>query len=75
MRFYDYESREIITTARIYSDWKTFRLEEPENHAETFSAEFFETIKATINGRNDLDIIGMKPAEIEGVLRRIRAKM
>lgn len=72
MQFIDRNDDTILTTADLFRDWKTFKAEEPENHGDTFKVEMHEILMATINGRNDLDIIGMKPAEIEHIILTLR---
>ena len=72
MMFLDMNDDAILTTADLFRDWKRFKAEEPENHGETFAAEMHEILMATINGRNDLDIVGMKPAEIEHIILTLR---
>lgn len=64
MRFVDMNDDRIYSVADLWKDWQAFREEDPENHAETFTAELLEIILATINGRNDLEIIGATPREI-----------
>ena len=71
MLFIDLNTDETITTTDIFRDYKRLRIEEPENHAESFRAEFLTIVMDTINGRNDVDIIGQTPREIERLLKRI----
>ena len=56
----------------IYNAWKEFRSAEPYNHADTFGVELLEILMATINGRNDLEIVGMTPAETSRYIIRLR---
>lgn len=72
MRFIDMNDDKIINTSDLYKEYKEFSKEDPYNHSETFKAEYFNILMATINGRNDMDIIGMKPIEIEHIIKRIR---
>ena len=75
MRF---EDKGIVQWKAVYglsdlkADWERFRKEDPENHATDFKTELFEILMATVNGRNDLEIIGMTPAEQEKMIARLR---
>ena len=75
MRFIDLNDNRVYTLSDMYTDWQAFRAEDPENHAESFRIEFFEILMATINGRNDLDIIGMTPRETSNLILRLRAQL
>lgn len=73
MKLYDeYEQRE-ITMQELFRDWKTFSQDEPWNHADSFRTEMYEILMATINGRNDCEIIGLTPAETSRYIMRIRS--
>lgn len=72
MLFIDLNTAETITAADLCREYHTFKAEDPENHAESFKAEYFNIIMATINGRNDIDIVGQTPREIENIITRIR---
>jgi len=75
MTFIDtYDDREysLLDMAR---DYRTFRNEDPVNHAETFTAELFEIIMASVNGRNDLDVIGPTPSEVSRICNSLRMKI
>ena len=56
----------------MWEEWKEFRKDDPYNHADSFKVELFEILMATINGRNDLEIIGMTPREISNYTLRLR---
>ena len=75
MQFIDMNDDRVYTTRDLFNDWQSFRAEEPENHAASFAAEMLEIIMATINGRNDLEIIGTTPREISGTIARLRVKV
>ena len=75
MRFIDLNDDHIYTIADLKKDWEEFRAEDPENHAARFQIEFFEILMATINGRNDLEIIGMTHREINSLTLRLRSKI
>ena len=67
-----------IVTGREYSlpdlkrEYIIFKSEDTYNHAETFKTELFEILMATINGRNDMDIIGMTPPEITRFILKLK---
>ena len=75
MKFIDLNDDRVYTLSDLHTDWQAFRAEDPENHAESFRIEFFEILMATINGRNDLDIIGMTPRETSNLILRLRAQL
>lgn len=75
MRFIDLNDDRVYTPSDLHTDWHAFRAEDPENHAESFRIEFFEILMATINGRNDLDIIGMTSRETSNLILRLRAQL
>lgn len=71
MKFYDMESDKLYTIADLKRDYIEFKREDELNHGETFTVELLEIIMATINGRNDFEIVGMKPHEIENILHKL----
>ena len=75
MRFIDLNDDQIYTLADLKKDWQEFRAEDPENHAPDFKTELFEILMATVNGRNDLDIIGLTPRETSNIIIRLRAQL
>ena len=75
MRLIDLNDDRIYTPADLKRDWAQFRDEDPENHADSFGIEFLEILMAAINGRNDLEIIGMTPREISNTIIRLRAQL
>lgn len=46
-----------------------------KNHAPDFKTELFEILMATINGRNDLEILSMTHREISSLTLRLRAQL
>ena len=58
MKFIDLNDDRVYTLQDLRRDWAQFREEDPENHATDFKTELFEILMATINGRNDLEILG-----------------
>ena len=63
MKFIDLNDDRVYTLQDLRRDWAQFREEDPENHAPDFKTELFEILMATINGRNDLEILGMTHRE------------
>ena len=75
MRFIDLNDDHVYTLADLKKDWDDFYTEDPENHAPDFKTELFEILMATINGRNDLDIVGLTPQETSRLIIRLRAQL
>ena len=75
MKFIDLNDDRVYTPADLKRDWTQFREEDPDNHAARFKIEFFEILMATINGRNDLEIIGLTPREVSNYIIRLRSKI
>lgn len=68
MRFVNLNNDREYTIADLKKEWKVFRSEDPQNHADCFGQELLEIIDDTIRGRNDCEIIGMTPQELDGFL-------
>ena len=75
MQFIDLNDDRVYTIADLKKDWQEFRAEDPENHADRFKIEFFEILMATINGRNDLEIIDLTPREVSNYIIGLRAQL
>ena len=75
MKFIDLNDDRVYTIADLKKDWREFRAEDPENHADRFKIEFFEILMATVNGRNDLEIIGLTPREVSNYIIRLRSEI
>ena len=75
MKFIDLCDNREYTVVDLKLEWKQFREEDPVNHASSFRTEFFEILMATVNGRNDLDIVGLTPREISSIIIRLREKL
>ena len=75
MKFIDMNDSRIYTLADLKKDWEVFRQEDPDNHAQDFRTEIFEILMATINGRNDLEIIGPTHRETGNLIIRLRAQL
>lgn len=75
MRFIDLNDDHIYTLADLQKDWQALRAEDPENNAPDFRTELFEILMAAVNGRNDLDIIGLTHRETDRLITRLRAQL
>ena len=75
MKFIDLNDDHVYTIADLKKDWLEFREEDPKNHADRFKIEFFEILMSTINGRNDLEIIGLTPREVSNYIVRLRSEI
>lgn len=75
MHFMDRNDGRICTPADLKKEWEMYRVGEPENHAADFKTEFFEILMAAINGRNDLDVIGLTPQETGRLIHRLRVQV
>lgn len=72
MKLYDANTEQEYSLLDLRNDWKEFRADDPENHADNFKAELFEILMATINGRNDCDVVGMTAREISNYIIKLR---
>ena len=72
MRFMDLNDNTVYSLADLRRDWETLRAEDPVSYAESFRIELLEILMATINGRNDLEILGLTPRETSRHIRRLR---
>ena len=75
MTLLDTYSGERHTLQTLRAEYDLFRSEEPWNHAPDFRTELHEILMACINGRNDLDVIGLTPAETSRYILRIRSAL
>lgn len=75
MKLYDFNAEKELSLSELFSDWKAFKTAEPWNHAENFKTELFEILMATINGRNDCEVVGPTASELDRIIRRIRREM
>ncbi len=74
MQFIDMNDARVCTLADLKKEWREDRAEDPENHAADFKTELLEILMATVNGRNDIEIIGMTPRETDSLIHRLRAQ-
>ena len=72
MILHDICSDKDISLLELYNDYIRFKSEDTYNHADNFKTEYHEILMATINGRNDFDIVGYTGKEISNIIFRIR---
>lgn len=73
MKFYDMNRDVFYTLQDIKNDFTEFKAEDPENYEqyETFTVYLPVLMMDTINGRNDLEIVGLTPDEIERLINAL----
>ena len=72
MKLIDLNDGREFSLPRLREEWEALRADDPENHAGTFKAELFEILMATVNGRNDCEVIGPTPAELSNMIMKLR---
>ena len=75
MRFRDLETGAELPLTYIAAEYHAMRRIEPENHADTLAGEVLNLMMATISGRNDLEIVGMKPREIGQMIYKLARRI
>lgn len=75
MRLKEIDTGRELTLPELHRDWQEFRTEDPDNHADNFMTELFEILMATVNGRNDFDVVGLTPSETSNYIITIRKAM
>ena len=75
MQFIDLNDNSVTTLSEIRRDWADPHAEDPENTAPDFKTEIFEILMATVNGRNDLEIVGPTHRESDRLIKRLRAQL
>ena len=75
MRFIDLNDDSVITLSDLKAEWETLRIAEPDNHAADFQTELFEIMMATVNGRNDLEIVGPTPSGVSHIIENLRKRI
>ncbi len=75
MKFFDLNDNSVTTLSEIRRDWADARAEDPENTAPDFLTEIFEILMATVNGRNDLEIVGPTPREVNRLILKLHARL
>lgn len=75
MRFMDLNDNTVYTLADLRRDWEALRAEDPVSYPESFRIEMLEILMATVNGRNDLEIIGLTPRETSRYILRLRRNL
>lgn len=72
MRLKEIDTGRELTLPELRREWQEFRTEDPDNHADNFMTELYEILMATVNGRNDCDIVGLTPSETSNYIITIR---
>ena len=75
MKLIDLNDDRVYTIEDLKREWETFRKEEPWNHADDFKTELFEILMATVNGRNDMEILDATPDEVEQYINNLRKEI
>ena len=75
MRLREIDTGRELTLPELHREWQEFRAEDPDNHADDFMTELHEILMATVNGRNDCDIVGLTPSETSDYIITIRKAM
>lgn len=75
MQFYDIDSDSKLNLIDLFRQWQEFKQIDSFNHSESFIIEMFEIIMATINGRNNLEIIGFTGNEISNIVIKLKGKI
>ena len=75
MQFKDLNDDRVTTLSEIRRDWLESREQDPENTAPDFKTEIFEILMATVNGRNDLEIVGLTHRETDRLIQRLHAQL
>lgn len=65
-----------IGLKELKADWERGRIEDPENFYDpSFTSYLHDVIMATINGRNDLHLVGMTPDEVYRMVMKLRRRI
>ena len=75
MTFKDLNDSRVYTLSQIRRGWLDARADDPENTAPDFRTELFEILMATVNDRNDLEIISLTHRETDRLIQRLRAQL
>lgn len=75
MLFIDINNGERMSLRSLAIEYDTLKYEDPWNHEKNFKTELLNIIMATINGRNDLEIVGMTCAETSRYIQRLRSAL
>ena len=73
--FVDLNNGTVITESMLYAEWEIGKETDTETDSESFNEYLLEIILATINGRNDLEIIGATPQETSEYVNALREKI
>ena len=73
MKLYDENSEKLYSLPELKTEYQALRKTDKYNHADSFKVEFFNILMATVNGRNDCQVVGLLPAELSSYIIRIRS--
>lgn len=71
MKLKDMNTERVYTLPELKAEWKEFLNSDPWNHAMSFRIELFNILMATINGRNDCEVLGVTGPELSRFILRI----
>lgn len=75
MRLFDMDSEKTVTLSELKAEYIEFKNEDSFNHAESFTIELFEILMATVNNRNNCEILGMTGKETSNFILALRKKI
>ena len=75
MRFRDTLTDDIYTLQPLHRDWARFRTECPGEYPPSFQIELLGILFACVKGRNNLEVIGMTPKEVDHFIIRLQKKL
>ena len=71
MTLHDMTTDMDYTISDLWKEWEELHYDDPYNHAESFTVELFDILMATVNGRNDCEVIGLTSRELSNLIIRI----
>ena len=72
MLFIDTNDGSPVTLRDIANDYASLKAENPDEYPPSLKLEFLEILLAAINGRNDLEIVGITHRETNRMIARLR---
>ena len=75
MKLMEIDTGRTLNLPELRREWQEFRAEDPDNHADDFPTELHEILMATVNGRNDCDVVGLTPTELTHYILTLRNKI
>lgn len=71
LSFFNLVDDTVVTLNDVFDEWFKYRKLDPDNHADLFMAELFNILMDTINGRNDMEIVGLTNEETDTLIRKL----